>query len=1010
METHDGDAGDERTRLEALAAAIADGTVLDWADADGALADDEARKIAHNLQVIASMSVLSSGSRDIGSSTSRAPSDTRPTRLTPGTSWGSLRIVDHLGAGRFGDVYRAFDPALDREVALKLVRDDDADSDVVAEGRLMARVRHPNVATIYGAQRIDGVSGLWMELVDGHTLEAELAESGLFDSATLIDVGVELAHALDAVHQAQLVHRDVKAQNVLRERSGRIVLGDFGIGRDLKQTDGDRGGLAGTPAYLAPEHFTGGATTPASDIYSLGTLLFHLATARYPVPGSSLAELRQAHTRQERTPLIALRPDLPSDLINVVETALESEPARRFPRARVMARALAACTASPTPASRRLTLAASVMALIVAVAAFGDPASARVGVPVLAGGARPTVLIAAFENATGDSRLDGTIEFALERDLSIGQSVHVASRFRVQDSLALMRRPPDARLDLDVAREVALRDGGIQALVTGRIGRRGTGFRLDAEIRHPVDGRILAGLGETARAETEILEVVGRLARAVRRRMGETMAELQASGASPLPRLTTSSLRALQIYAQVTRMQNDEGLFYGGEEAAERLLKEAIAEDPEFAAAHRLLAIVVRLGSSWAPDRTERLTEALAHMDRAVALSATVSPAERIQNEYQRHVVLFLMTQGPEATEQARRAIAGCEALLAMVPDHEEAAIACINLYAGTQQYNERLVTRLADQRPRAPQWQVAAAEAILAADEGAIDRAKPFMRRAALLEPTGTASAEAVAAARLFAAREAWLANRVEDALQISDALAADMASRSADVQIGAARQLWPMYLDLGRFRQAEALASRVEHSRGRRYALSSIATYREDKAQLRELLTRLWPQQQELFNFATPFIEAGMVPESRRLLAMHRSQQAGPPEYRAQYLRMLEGGVALIEGKPRRAIEPFEQFLANRNVSVHRSREARVRRWLADAWVAQRKVASAIAVLEATAPRQVGDWAGADWLQNREYLARLYRQVGRISEAQAIEVELVTLLAVADEDHPIKRRLSAR
>jgi len=1011
LEEYKDDWVDGRSRLEALAVAIADGAELDWAEADGALVDDDERELAANLRAIASINGLISTSRDALTSTSRGASTDRVARLAPGTTWGSLRIVAHLGAGRFGDVYRAFDPALDREVALKLVRENDAGTQVVAEGRLMARVRHPNVATIYGAQRIDGVSGLWMELIDGHTLEAELAASGPFGTTELIHIGFEVAHALGAVHQANLMHRDVKAQNVLREPSGRIVLGDFGTGRDLEQVDGSRGGLAGTPAYLAPETFSGGPITLASDIYSLGALLFHLATSRYPVPGHSLRELKEAHAQKERTKLVTLRPDLPDNLIAVIETALDSDPSCRFPSAARMAEALAACAQSPQPARHRLMVAGSVAALALAVAALGDGVTERVVSTGVPGGARPTVLIAAFENATGDRRLDGTVEFALERELAGAKSLHVASRFRVQDTLALMRRLPDTRLDVDVAREVAVRDGGIQALVTGRIDRRGTSFRLHADVRHPTDGRILAGLAETAPAETEILEAVGRLARTVRQKLGETIAELQADATSPLPKLTTSSLRALQIYAQARRMQRDDGslFFYGGEKAAELLLKEAIAEDPEFAEAYRLLAFVLRVGSLWTSTRAQRLTEALAHIEQAVALSASVSPAERIRNQYERHVVLYVMTpEGPDAAEHARRVIAGCEALLELDPDDEEAAITCISFYDRAQAHNEGVVIRLADLRPRAPHWQIAAASAILATDARAVNRAKPFLQRAALLEPTGRATAQAVAEARLFPAHEAWLENRAEDALRLADALAADMVSKPADVQAGFARLLWEMYLDLGRLRQAEEMSTRLPESRERRYALTVISTCREDKEHLRQVLTRLWSKPEELFNFATPFIEAGMVPESRRLLTMHRSLQVGAPDNLTQYLRMLEGGLALIEGRPSAAIEPFETFLADRNSPPHPSREARVRRWLADAWVAQGEVAPAIAVLEATTPRQINDFAGADWLQNREYLARLYRRIGRISEADAIDAELRTLLTVADDDHPIKRRLA--
>jgi tetratricopeptide (TPR) repeat protein len=257
--------------------------------------------------------------------------------------WAALEIRAHIGCGRFGDVYRAWDPALEREVALKLVEQGDAgerDSRVVTEARLMARVRHPNVLTIHGACRIDDVNGLWMELVEGRTLEQELAARGPFPEAELLRIGVDLAGAIAAVHAAGLVHRDVKAQNVMRDRSGRIVLGDFGTGRDVDEPEEARTGLVGTPAYLAPEIFDRQSATAQSDIYSLGTLLFHLATGQYPVAGGSLRAVRDAHALGKRTPLATLRPELSPPLVAVIERALEPEPTKRFAQASEMAAAL----------------------------------------------------------------------------------------------------------------------------------------------------------------------------------------------------------------------------------------------------------------------------------------------------------------------------------------------------------------------------------------------------------------------------------------------------------------------------------------------------------------------------------------------------------------------------------------------------------------------------------------------------------------------------------------------
>ena len=338
---------DARDRLTVLAEAVADGEIPDWDSASEEAEDDEERAAVRQLRAIADACRMNAELAVHASSSVRGL--LADERRADGTNvvdvpvvWGSLRVHDKIGRGRFGDVYRAWDPSLEREVALKLLRHDHGATDrlVVDEGRLMARVRHPNVTTIYGALRINGRTGLWMELIDGQTLEAELAARGPFPAADLARIGIELCHALTAVHGAGLVHRDVKASNVLQEAGGRIVLGDFGTGHELHET-ADATAMAGTPAYLAPEVFQNAPAAPQRDVYSLGALLFHLATGSYPIRGRTIREIREAHVVGTRRLLRDARPDLPEPLVATVDTALEPDPARRFPDAASMETALA---------------------------------------------------------------------------------------------------------------------------------------------------------------------------------------------------------------------------------------------------------------------------------------------------------------------------------------------------------------------------------------------------------------------------------------------------------------------------------------------------------------------------------------------------------------------------------------------------------------------------------------------------------------------------------------------
>ena len=259
--------------------------------------------------------------------------------------WGSLVVRERVGAGVFGEVYRAYDEQLQREVALKLLRVGSRSSDrlaakVLNEGRLLARLRHPNVVMVHGVEARGDRVGLWMEFVRGCTLEQLLDRQGLFGAREAALIGQDLCRALAAVHAAGLVHRDVKAQNVMREEGGRVVLMDFGTGVPVREDEGGRGApAAGTPLYLAPELLDGGEATASSDLYSLGVLLYHLVTGGYPVVAASLGELKDAHQRGRRR-LHDARPDLPDAFIQAIDRALAPNPAERHASAGAMQEAL----------------------------------------------------------------------------------------------------------------------------------------------------------------------------------------------------------------------------------------------------------------------------------------------------------------------------------------------------------------------------------------------------------------------------------------------------------------------------------------------------------------------------------------------------------------------------------------------------------------------------------------------------------------------------------------------
>jgi eukaryotic-like serine/threonine-protein kinase len=249
--------------------------------------------------------------------------------------WAHLRIIEEIGRGGFGRVYRAWDTTLAREVALKLVSipelEPEAAAEVLHEGRMLARVRHPNVVTVYGALQIGQEFGLWMELVRGRSLADAVRKDGPLGPEEAAVVALSVCRALAAVHAAGLVHRDVKAQNVMREAGGRILLMDFGAGWDpALPSDQTVGRTRGTPNYMAPEVIAGDGATAVSDIYSVGVLLYFLVTGKHPFEGRNLADIAMAQGMRRRRLLADDRPDLPEWFVRIVERSLAIDPRERF--------------------------------------------------------------------------------------------------------------------------------------------------------------------------------------------------------------------------------------------------------------------------------------------------------------------------------------------------------------------------------------------------------------------------------------------------------------------------------------------------------------------------------------------------------------------------------------------------------------------------------------------------------------------------------------------------------
>lgn len=567
--------------VERLASRIADGEEIDWSHEQtsvdpalaGALRDLEKLATAHR----------------------RLHEDEEPRPapaavLQPGDRWGRLEILEVLGSGGFADVYRARDTSIHRDVALKLLRaPEDDGAEQLREARLLARLKHPNVVTVYGADRHDGRVGLWMELLEGKNLFEVVDEDGPLSAREAVLVGMDLCRALAAVHESGIVHRDVKAQNVIRERGGRIVLMDFGIGVDVE--GGGRGaGPTGTPAYLAPELLVGGEASERSDVYALGVLLFFLVTGEFPVRGSSLEELREAHDARRPRLLRDLRSDLPEPFLRALEQALSADAGERFATAGAFQRRLAEIlvhTADPSgvldrPRPLRQLLGAAALLVIAAVLV------ALFALPRLRPPPEPrTVLLAGIDDRTGDERFHGLLGPALRAAVGASPAFDPVPRSEVEAVLERMLvagagKPAPLTLGDDLARDAAARLGAAGILRGETFTRSGDGSAEPAyEIRLQ-----LASAEEGGPQRVVVVPVEATGAVSVDRALQSALAELAEVapllGAAPaLEPVTTDSQEALVIFSRALAAYRD-----GEVEAACTGFDRALGLDPELALAH----------------------------------------------------------------------------------------------------------------------------------------------------------------------------------------------------------------------------------------------------------------------------------------------------------------------------------------------------------------------------------------------------------------------------------------
>lgn len=515
------------------------------------------------------------------------------TLVLDGAVVSHYRVIRKIGSGGMGVVYEGEDLRLKRRVALKflseeLTRDREAVERFEAEARAASSLNHPNICTIYEVEEHEGQPAIVMELLEGQNLRQKM-QVGRVPVGELIQLGEQAANALAAAHNRGIVHRDIKPANMFWSADGRLKLLDFGVAKlmrpssDMEGPVASRDCVAGTISYMSPEQIRGEDLDGRSDLFSLGVVLYELATGKRPFAGSNPSLTIEAVLHETAPAPSTLNPALPSGLDRVIARLLEKNRERRYQQAAEIAADLQRLSVkSLRVAGRRWRLAGAVASI--AVACFGGALLYRSHhAAVLTG--KDNVILADFVNTTKDSIFDGTLRRGLAVQLEQSPYLSLLSDERVAHTLRLMKQPPEARLTPELAREVCQRLAGA-AVLEGTIAPLGNEYVLGFRAKTCGSGDVLDRQQVQVAKKEEVLNGLGKIAAKFRARAGESFASLREHDA-PLAEATTPSLDALKAYSTAWNISPK----VGPVEVVPLLLR-AIALDGQFALAHAFLSRV----------------------------------------------------------------------------------------------------------------------------------------------------------------------------------------------------------------------------------------------------------------------------------------------------------------------------------------------------------------------------------------------------------------------------------
>jgi tetratricopeptide (TPR) repeat protein/predicted Ser/Thr protein kinase len=634
-----------------------------------------------------------------------------------GRTLNQCKILGKLGSGGMGEVYLAEDTRLNRQVALKLLPaemagDPDRRMRFEREAQAIAALNHPNIVTIYSVEEAEGLNFLTMELVEGRSL-GELIESEGLPLRKLLELSISLTDAVSAAHESGITHRDLKPENVMVNEQDRLKVLDFGLaklkdpflGEGAGEADATQipttaetreGTILGTVAYMSPEQAQGQAIDPRSDVFSLGILLYEMATGQRPFKGDNNISVLSAILKDSPRPVGELKADLPPLLQEILDRALQKRPDRRFASATEMRDALqelksevdtgellsSSGVSGPLQrragAGRRWGPIVAIAVLGLAVLALGllafrpgglSSGGESAGVAVADEG-RPSLAVFYFENLTGDPELDWLrtgLTDMLVTDLSQSPNLRVLDTARLYQILDKADRLDERQTSVESVREVARRADVGSALV-GSYVKAGSTIRINARLQDATSGEILSSEQVEGEGESSIFGLVDELSRRIQGRF-----DLPAVADNDLDRdledVSTDSLEAYKFYAEGIRLHEQ-----FKEEEALPLLEKAAEIDPDFGMALAKLSVV--------HGNLGHMDEARTFAKRAVDLVDHLSTRERYYIEG-RHYSLYPDTQ--------RESIAAYEKAVELFPDHASARNNLAQKYASLNRYGEAL-------------------------------------------------------------------------------------------------------------------------------------------------------------------------------------------------------------------------------------------------------------------------------------------------------------------------------